>query len=159
MLWRIAPLLFLGACSSLKPIPGSLADKPGLSDAQVVVWREAYRRTDASPLVFLVEELTCTDPNSGSPGFDCPTVGCREGCTGSPMAVHVAYSGQRWSDTTLAHEDMHALKIRDAIFLLGYTPQTATALREMGDRNHSAPEWQPGGAVDKANQRLREMGL
>jgi hypothetical protein len=109
--------------------------------------------------VFVVEELTCTDPNSGSPGFDCPTVGCREGCTGSPLAVHVAYSGQRWSETTLAHEDMHAAKMRDAIYLLGYSPNTATALRELGDRNHSAAEWQPGGAVDKANQRLREMGL
>ena len=159
MAWRIVPLLFLGACSALKPIPGALADKPGLSDAQSVVWRDAYGRTDPPPRVFLVEGLTCTDPNSGSPGFDCPTVGCREGCTGSPLAVHVAYSGQHWSETTLAHEDMHALKMRNAIYLLGYSPNTATVLRELGDRNHAAPEWQPGGAVDKAVQQLQEAGL
>ncbi len=148
----------LASCSALKPLAGHVTDKPGLSDAQMVVWRDVYGRSDASPLVFLVEEPTCTDPNSSKPGFDCPTIGCRNGCTASPVAVHVSYSGQKWSETTLAHEDMHAKKMRQAIELLKYSP-TAAILQQLGDRDHGGPEWQPGGDVDKANQRLREFGL
>ncbi|HET7037171.1 MAG TPA: hypothetical protein VFI42_15910 [Thermomicrobiaceae bacterium] len=171
--WLILLGGFCAACSIVKPLPGKVGDKPGLADAQALIWRTAYHRTDASPLVYVVEgdELSCTDPNSGKPGFECTSVGCREGCTASPLAVHVAFdggqhvnpnstiTGQRWSDTTLAHEDEHAKKIRDALELLRYTPRTADALLILGDRNHEAPEWQPGGEVDQANRLLQERGL
>ncbi len=150
-----------GACSTVgKAVPGKVVDRPGLADAQVLIWRTAYGRTDASPLVYVVEGegLSCSSDVNGEPGFECPTVGCRQGCTGSPLAVHVAY-GQPWSATTLAHEDMHALLIRDGLAALLGQPRTLEGLMQLGDRKHTGPEWQPGGLVDKANQALRDRGL
>lgn len=149
-----------GACSAIPTVPGRVVDKPGLIDAQVLIWRGAFGRTDASPLVYVVEgdALTCSSDVNGTPGFDCPTVGCRQGCTGSPWAVHVAY-GSPWSATTLAHEDMHALLIRDGLAALLEKPRTFEAMMAIGDGKHAGPEWQPGGKVDQANQLLREHGL
>lgn len=162
---RIALVFTLALACTTTPkipdlLPGAVADRPGLIDAQALVWRAAYGRTDASPLVFLVEgdALTCTDPNTGRRGFECPAVGCCEGCTVLPMIVSVAYSGERWSETSLAHEDMHVMKLREAIAVLKYTP-TKAAMQMLKDSDHRGPEWEPGGKVDQANQMLREHGL
>lgn len=144
-----------------KIIPGAVVEKPGLAEAEVLIWREAYGRTDASPLVYLVEGdgLTCASEHSGKPGFDCPSVGCREGCTAIPYAVSVAFDGTApWSGTTLAHENMHALKMRRAIEAMRFTPTQAT-LDLVADGDHKGPEWQPGGDVDKANALLVRHGL
>ena len=141
-------------------VPGHVVDKDGLQEAQVVVWRASYGRLDPSPLVYVVEgdALTCTSPVTGKPGFECPTVGCREGCTALPGIVSVAWSGAPWSETSLAHEDMHAKKLREALAALRYTPGAAL-MQALADHDHRGPEWEPGGEVDRANVALREHGL
>lgn len=146
---------FCAACSVVSTVqPGNAVDRPGLQDAQGIVWK-AYGRTDTPPVAFLVEgaDLVCSDPMSDLPGFNCPTVGCREGCTSEPFAVSVAYRGQPWSNSSLAHEDRHAFNIRRALELLRYTP-TAAVMLELADHDHKGPEWEPGGEVDQANALL-----
>lgn len=144
----------------MKPVAGRQIDKPGLAEAQRLVWNVSFGRSDEPPVVLLVEgdELSCTSDVNGEPGFQCPPAGCRQGCTGSPYRVHVAF-GAPWSSTTLAHEDQHAREIRDALATLLSSPMTFEGYAALADRNHSGPQWQPGGAVDKANQLLRENGL
>ena len=157
----VLAVALLGACA-VPPklgIVGHVVDKPGLAEAQALVWRTAYHRADASPLVFIVEESdqTCTNPANDQAGFECPTVGCAQGCTSNPYGVSVAF-GTPWSGGTLAHEDMHALKMRQAIEVLRYSP-THAAMQLLADRDHKGPEWEPGGDVDRANVLLAEHGL
>lgn len=152
---------FCAACSAVSTIqPGTVVDRPHLQDAQSLIWKTTYARTDAPPVAYLVEgaDLTCKDPGTDLPGFNCPTVGCREGCTSNPLAVTVAYRAVPWSQTALAHEDMHVWKIRAAIDLLQYSP-TAAVMSLLADHDHKGPEWEPGGAVDKANALLVANGL
>jgi hypothetical protein len=162
LLFCVVAAYGLVACSHLPTSPaGKVEDKPGLSDAQALVWQAAYGRTDASPLVYLVtgDALNCTSPVTGAAGFQCWPTGCREGCTSQPLAVHVAFAdGTPWSQTTLAHEDMHAKKIRVALAGALESP-TEAALLIYADRDHGGPEWQPGGAVDLANAMLAGHGL
>ena len=157
-LWVLVAVFGIG-CSG-KMVPGQLVHQSTLDAAQDIIWHKAYGRHDSPPQVYLVAtaDLTCTDASNGDPGFDCPTVGCRQGCTGSPIAVHVA-EGSPWSSTTLAHEDEHAREIRDALASILTSPMTFEGYAALADRNHSGPAWQPGGDVDKANQMLQEAGL
>ncbi len=153
----IAVLAFLGSCSALKAVPGNVSSDPGLSGDAQTVWREAYKRSDAVPVVFVVEgdDLTCSD--ASGPGFDCPTVGCRQGCTGSPAAVHLVDILPR-SQGVLAHELWHVVEIRDSLATLLESPRTFEGLIRLADRNHSGPAWQPGGEVDRANALLASRG-
>ncbi len=146
-------------CSKLVT-PGKLTNETTITAAQDIVWHKAYGRSDSPPQVYIVatSDLTCTDPSNDEPGFNCPTVGCRQGCTGSPVAVHVA-EGAPWSATTLAHEDEHAREIRDALATILMSPRTFDGYASLADRNHTGPAWQPGGDVDRANQMLVEAGL
>lgn len=152
-------VLLVVSCAPFK-VPGTIADRPGLDDAERIVWRDSYKRIDSLPAVFVVsgDELNCTSDVNGEPGFNCPTVGCRQGCTGSPGAVHVA-EVQPWSRSALAHELWHVVTIRDALATLLSTPATFVGYAGIADRNHSGPAWQPGGDVDRANQLLRDGGL
>lgn len=158
--WLILLGGFCAACAQVSPLlpRGHVVDKSGLVDAQVLIWRTAYQRTDAAPLVYVVEgaDLTCTTDDNDRPGFECPTVGCRQGCTGTPFAVSLV-PRQPWSQSVLAHELMHVLKIRKAIEVLRYSPATAI-LQQLADRDHQGPEWIPGGDVDRANALLVEHG-
>lgn len=153
-------LLVFGCASSSSLLPGHVADKSSINDATVIVWRNAYGRTDDAPLVYVVEgyELTCTDPHSGLPGFDCPTVGCRNGCTASPRAVHIS-ARFPWSQSSLAHELWHVVLIRQAVETELRTPLDPSAFIGMMDRDHKGPGWRPGGDVDKANVLLMQRGL
>lgn len=154
---RSCLLLGLSSCAALKPTPGHVTDDKSMDEDVRTVWREAYGRSDALPVVFVVEgeDLTCED--ASGPGFDCPTVGCRQGCTGSPAAVHLVDIKPR-SQGVLAHELWHVLEIRDGLATMLSTPATFEGMMQLGDRNHRGPAWQPGGKVDQANALLAERG-
>jgi hypothetical protein len=126
-------------------LPGTPQFMDGEDDAIQMVWRVAYGRTDSPPEVRWVmpEQLNCTDPNSGRPGFKT-LVGCVEGLTISPRSVSVCWrEGDTFSTTTMAHEFVHAAQARRFVF----------------DSKHHSPEFQPGGAVDQANVMLSDAGL
>jgi hypothetical protein len=151
---RLAALLLaLSACATTGGLRGQIADRPGLAEATAAVW-SGYGRQDAPPAVRVVEgaELSCTDPVSGKPGFPvllpsdsgmgAPVTACREGFTFLPTEVMVAWTGQPWSRTSLAHELMHARQAREGVI----------------DSHHRRPEWAPGGEVDQANAKLAATG-
>ena len=152
-------LLGIYGCAEL-PVRGQVIEKPGLAAAVDSVWVGTYSRTDRPPVVFLVEGagLTCTDEQSGVPGFECPTVGCRGGCTSNPASVSVAFRGVPWHQSSLAHELRHAMKMRIALLMLNYSPDRAM-LQMLADKDHRGPDWEPGGEVDKANANLLKLGL
>jgi hypothetical protein len=142
MRWWILAALVIGlGCASIG-VRGRDTLKPRQMEAVRLVWESTYGRTDEPPTVLWVEgaELTCTDPNSGLPGFKT-SVGCREGYTATPDRVSVAWrEGDRFSTTTLAHELRHA----------------ADALEGIIDPSHVGPQWR---AVDAANAMLDAVGL
>lgn len=132
-------------------VRGSVMDEPGEADAVAAVW-SFYGHTDAPPKVLLVTgtELSCTDPNSGNLGFPVLLLtgpACRSGYTLLPDRVSVAYTGQPWSQSALAHEFMHQVLIRS---LQG---------KPLGDPDHKTAGFQVGGAVDQANAMLAARGL
>jgi hypothetical protein len=145
-------LFALASCATIG-VRGDVVERAGLAEATSFTW-DAYGRKDAPPKVRVVEgdELTCTDPASGKPGFsviledpDHPgrfVSACREGFTFLPTEVSVAWTGQPWSRTALAHELMHARQAREGVI----------------DSGHTRPEWQPGGEVDQVNARLMAAG-
>jgi hypothetical protein len=145
-------LLLVTSCATIG-VRGDVVERPGLREATAFIWG-AYGRKDAPPAVRVVEgaELSCTDPNSGKPGFsvileDPSHAGrfissCREGFTFLPTEVSVAWTGQSWSRTSLAHELMHARQAREGVI----------------DSGHTRPEWKPGGEVDQVNALLAETG-
>ena len=150
MRYAICALFLFASCSLVR----SAVDRPGLVEATNSVWHDAYKRSDSSPAVHVVTTLDCTSDVNGLPGFWCPTVGCRQGCTFDPWSVNVA-TADAWSKSTLAHEMMHVLKMRKAIE--AHTPEAT--IQFVGDRYHSDPEWQVGSDVDLANAMLSERGL
>lgn len=152
-------LVFFGSCSALRAVPGHVSSDPGLAGDAKTVWRDAYGRSDSVPAVFVVDgaDLNCSSDVNGEPGFDCPTVGCRQGCTGSPFAVHLVDALPR-SQGVLAHELWHVVEIRIAVATLLTSPATFEGYAGLADRNHKGPAWQPGGAVDKANALLASRG-
>lgn len=158
--WLILLGGFCAACSALTPVPGRVSlDDDALEDDEKIAWREAYGRRDSLPAVFVVgsDELNCSSDVNGEPGFNCPTVGCRQGCTGSPAAVHIVDTLPR-SQGVLCHELEHVREIRDAVATLLMTPSTFAGYVGLADRKHRGPAWQPGGAVDKCNALLAERG-
>ncbi len=123
---NILALLGLAACAAYAllagcatvGVRGDVQGLPGLREATALVWT-AYGRTDKPPRVRIVmaDELTCTDPVSGQPGFPVLLTtgpGCREGFTISPLETSVAYR-QPWSDSALAHELEHVAQGRRGI--------------------------------------------
>jgi|GEM_PF-3605279 len=150
--------VFFAGCAAVEPVlqdvgvrGAELTDAPGLAAAVADVWT-GYSRTDTPPRVLLVTgpDLTCTDPSSRNPGFAVLLASgpaCREGYTLLPFAVSVAYHGQPWSQSALAHELEHVALIRNG----QGTP--------LGDPGHATAGFQLGGAVDQANARLSVEGL
>jgi hypothetical protein len=133
--WAVVLLVILGCRAQPR------VEMPGQDQALAIVWGQEYGRRDAPPALRYVREpdLVCTDPDSGRPGF-LTAVGCREGYTGSPWAVSIAWhQGDTFSTTTFAHELLHA------------------ALGRMGilDPLHKNPAWV---MVDAANVRLAAAG-
>jgi hypothetical protein len=143
--WKTCALgLLLAGCAG-PFLPGTPDYVEGEDAAITIVWRTVYGRTDTPPEVRWVwpEQLNCTDPNSGRPGFKT-IVGCVEGLTISPRSVSVCWrDGDTFSTTTMAHEFVHAAQARRLVF----------------DPNHHTAEFQPGGAVDQANNALADSGL
>lgn len=142
-----------------KAVPGDVADDPTMDSDRDIAWRDGLHRTDPRPVVFVVQgdELSCSSDVNGEPGFNCPTVGCRQGCTGSPAAVHLVDIRPR-SRGVLCHELRHVVNIRDGLATMLTGPKTFEGVMGLGDRNHRGPEWQPGGEVDKCNQLLASRG-
>lgn len=106
-------LLLLAGCGFVgSGLEGTRAEKPRQTEAQAIVWEQTYHEPYAeTPAVRWVEgaDLSCTDPNSGRPGFRLVTGECREGQTLVPGTVQVAWRPEDvFSTTTLAHEDWHA---------------------------------------------------
>ncbi len=149
---------------------GKVMDKPGLADAQAFIWRTGFGRTDASPLVKLVMggELTCTDPVSSTPGFECGNL-CRGGCTLIPSTVSVSWwQDLPWHQSTLTHEDGHAMLIREGIEGMQATPVESVMefLRDWGHKNVifrkledcTLPQQGRCGLVAKVNQQVADRG-
>jgi hypothetical protein len=139
-------LILAGMCASCATlgVRGDVQDLPGLREATALIWK-SYGRTDKPPRVRIVqgEDLTCTDPVSGRPGFAViltSGAGCREWFTISPLEVSVAYR-LPWSDSALAHELEHVRQWR--------------ALHVV-DPGHLRAEWTTD--VPAANALLREQG-
>jgi len=141
-----ALLLCSHGCATGGPLP-----TPGLRDgsekAAAIIWH-VYGRTDLPPVIHWVQgkDLTCTDPDSGEPGF--PQMNekgepvCHEGLTLTPWSCYVAWTGQpSFSDTALAHELLHVAQFRAGIL----------------DPRHERPEWTL--LVPRANAALVENGL
>ncbi len=145
----VACIASCAGCATLG-VRGEPTRPPGLDQATRAAW-ESYDCPGAAPTVLVVQgaDLTCTDPNSGNPGFPVKLSSgpaCREGYTLSLDRVSVAYRGQPWSESALAHEYLHACQARRAVF-------------EPGHHNFTGPDWGPGGRLDRANVLLRDRGL
>lgn len=111
------------ACASLG-VRGEPKELPGLREAVALVWQE-YDRCDERPRVRIVQgdDLTCVDPVSKNRGFEVLLTtgrGCREGFTISPLETSVAWTGQAWHQTALAHELMHIAQGRRGIIDPGH---------------------------------------
>ena len=151
---RVLLLSLLCSCAHFGA-RGDVSDDPGLREAVRTVWVDAYQRTDVPPKVRIVGagELTCTQKESGRPGFLCAG-SCRGGCTVTPLEVSITHDeGEPWSDGLLSHELQHADHLRRGIF----------------DPQHRGPEWIPleqcevsqlpaCGAVEAANILLKSIG-
>lgn len=137
-------LLVAGGC--VGPLArGESVELRNQEEAVAIVWEDALGRDDQAPRVRWVfaDDQTCIHGRSGRGGFDT-VVGCVEGLTISPFVVTVSWvTGGAFSDTTLAHELVHAAQARSLVF----------------DVDHQTPEFQPGGEVDQANALLLEAGL
>lgn len=119
------------------------------------VWNEVYARTDEPPKIIWITELPCTNPVNGKPGFHT-MAGCREGETVLPSQVKVACDGvATYSGTTLAHELLHALQLRDHVA----DPLHKTeGFRPVGECVPQPPT-NMCGIVDRANQALEALSL
>lgn len=141
----LALALLLASCAALGLTTSKREPHPGLDKAVPIVWA-SYGRTDKPPAITVIEgkDLSCVDPNSGTPGFPVLLPSgwdCRNGYTVSPWACSVSWTGWPWSQTALAHELLHA----------------AQARRGIVDPYHREPEWQT--LVPAANDLLRAQGL
>jgi hypothetical protein len=143
-------LLFLAstalvlACATIG-VRGDVQELPGLREATALIWT-SYERMDAPPRVRIVQgdELTCIDPVSHNQGFEVLLTtgnGCREGFTISPWETSVAWTGQAWHQTALAHELQHVAQGRRGIV----------------DPGHLRIEWSTD--VPAANALLLARGL
>lgn len=131
------------SCAPVKQhsrIVGNVVHRAGLVDSTWAVW-EYYGHADLPPMVSLIEPpyLDCADGKA----FQWPVIGCVYGVTTSPWTVSVAYTGTKWSETSLAHELLHAHEWTTGVV----------------DLKHIGPNWQPGGMVDKARNMLVQRGL
>src|SRR6187549_2642101 len=121
--WLIVLGGLVASCASVG-VRGAPSDVPGLAKARDAVWA-SLDCLGPPPTVLVVQGagLSCTDPNSGNPGFPVQLSSgpaCREGYTLSLDRVSVAYRGQPWSESALAHEELHACQARRAIFEPGH---------------------------------------
>jgi hypothetical protein len=138
--------LLLAACP-VRP-PPQTPDKDRLHEARDLIW-ELYSTPLPKPVIVLVEgrSLNCT--RDGMPGF-LSGGQCKRGEL--TTVVKVAYWGQAWSQTTLAHELMH--------YHLG------RVTRNTDDAHLTVGAWElygggiPGpGRVGLANELLRAAGM
>lgn len=138
-------LLAFGCATAPPPAPR----RDGEAQAVVIVWR-VYGRTDLPPVIRWKRgaDLSCTDPNSGKPGFPVwliedgePKPGCREGFTMSFLECSCADHGEEsFADTVCPHELLHVAQARRGIF----------------DPNHRSEEWQT--LLPRAIEEVRNAG-
>jgi hypothetical protein len=150
-----ACLVCVAGCQLVLP-KGNPGLRPDQDRALGIIWEQTYKRTDAAPQVLWVElgELSCTDPNSGKPGFHAPE-GCREGLTVTPKEVRVAWTGDdRMSGTALAHELLHALLGREGVIDANHQTEGFRRLEDCGS-DHG----ERCGLVDTANRALARSSL
>jgi hypothetical protein len=136
-------------------IAGDGTEKPGQPEAVALVWG-LYGATENPPIVKWVQgtDLTCLDPNTGLPGLKTPG-GCREGVEWIPTFVQVAWrEGDNFSDTTLAHEFMHAAQ---AYRLILDTDHSTQEFKNF-DQCKAANRPMPCGIVEYANELLVAEG-
>lgn len=147
---RYALLVLVFSCATIRQdakvalsgVPATTV--PNATEATELVWRY-YGDLDAPPWVSLVTgaALDCGDVNGKPDGFNFPPMGCLWGVTLSPNMCLVAHIGQAWSETSLAHELLHAHQWR----------------RGVADPMHSLPDWQAGGMLEMANTALHNAGM
>ncbi len=135
----LAGVIALGLCCTGRAAGPTRPTKP-LATVVELVWRQ-YDRYDPPPYITLVtgRDLNC----SKNDAFLFPYLGCVYGVTLSPDMCVVAYAGQAWSRTSLAHELLHAAQFRHG----------------MVDPGHLGPEWKSGGLLERANAELERNGL
>lgn len=141
-------LVLFASCATLG-VRGSPSSPPGLHEATEAAW-DSYGCIGPAPTVLIVQgsDLSCVDPNSGHPGFPVRLPSgpaCRNGYTLALDRVSVAWYGQPWSESSLAHEELHACQARVGIF-------------EPGHHEFTGPDWGAGGRLDRANVLLRSRG-
>lgn len=142
-LFLIASSAVLPCCATVQReshVYGNVVHRDGLAEATWLVW-SFYGHNDMPPLVSVVEPpyLDCSNDR----GFKIPIPPyCVIGVTTSPWTVAVAYTGQKWSESALAHELLHAHQFHSGIV----------------DSGHSGADWQPGGMLDLANIALARAG-
>lgn len=108
-----------------------------------VVWKEIYKRVDRQPDVYWVPTnlQNCGRTVNGARGFMNAS-----GCAGSESwrdGMNLVWFGE-WPLTGLAHETEHITMDRDGKPI---------------DRSHTSEGFLPGGRVELANKRLKELQL
>lgn len=126
-------------------LPGDPTPKPGQAEAAYIIWHDIYGRTDAPPTVYWMEGADLDCEEDGFRGFTVPIAGCSFGLTLSGSTVAVAWNPGyvNLHTSQMDHEFMHALKMREG----GW-----------GDFLHTAPDWQPGGRVERAEAAMTAAG-
>jgi hypothetical protein len=139
--------LVLALSGCIGPLmPGSEVSLENQDEAVQIIWQQCYGRADSPPEIRWVSanQQNCVDEHSGRRGFKIPFTGCVEGFTISARSVSVSWhDSDVFSVTALAHEFVHAAQARRLVF----------------DPDHHTAEFQPGGAVDRANAMLSDSGL
>jgi hypothetical protein len=156
-------LLSLSSCSVLNNLPVSkdaseymhligvkgveVTNDPTLDVSRSAIW-QSYGETGPVPAVLAVSDpldLTCP---SGKAFVAVTMAGpqCVTGFTFLPFTVSVVrMPGQLWSDTSLAHELMHAHQSLHFVF-------------EANHNGYQGPNWGPGGLVEQATGIVKGIG-
>lgn len=143
--WKSCALLAGLLPGGCLPVPGRAVVLDGQDEAVRIIWEEGLGRADRAPQIHWVfaDEHNCTPPRSERRGFKT-FLGCVEGLTLAPSLITVAWTdGGTFSDTTLAHELIHAAQLRHLIF----------------DFKHQGAAFKPGGALEQSNALLLDAGL
>lgn len=118
---------------------------PGQDEAVRIIWNELWGMDTHGPYIEWItgDALNCMA--DGTLGWKVPA-GCAAGMDYPDSGqIQVAWQPSGlMSDTGLAHELRH-------VYLSVWTGEP--------DERHAGPDWQPGGAVEAANQKLKGNGL
>lgn len=147
--WALMWTLVCG-CAHLRP--GDIAERPNLRAATETAWT-CLGQQDAPPVVRMVSELDCVNPENSLPGFRCMGF-CRQGCTLEPGSVSLADEEGPWWTRPLVHELAHAAQAKYGML----DPLHRTApFRKPDDCGPASPD--TCAVVWTCTQKLKELGL